>query len=984
MRLLAIFIITLILLPALLIADVINVPDDQETIQGAIDAAENGDTVLVQPGEYIEYPNFDGKRITVASLYLTTGDESHITETIVDGNGEGRIFSFRSGETEESILCGFTIRNGETTYGGGIYVNGAAPTLKNLIINNNHATNRGGGVYATQASSPILINVTIYGNSSDEPGGGLRVNAESTINMINSVVWNNDPPELQNDWNITYSDIEGDYNGQGNIESDPRFVDADAHDFRLADNSPCIDSGDPDLPDSPDGTRSDMGALSFNYMPSLTVEPEQLNFRIRVGTVSEQSFTVTNVGEVTAHIESITLDGGAPFSFEEIEGAIELDPNEEYEVVVTYAPEEEGEQNSTIQIATDDPDNERFEVALSGFGEPPVPQIVYDPEAIDNGAIPIRVSSSQELRIENAGDALLIVESISIAGEDEAIFSIDVDEFELDPDGVRIITVTATPVNLSEFNADLTIVSNDPDRGEIEVALSGSGVLPDAHYQFTSNTGANHTILVTEVTVDGEALEIGNGIGVFSPEDLCCGAVIWLDEQAGLVAWGDNEMTEEVDGLQEDEQMTFKVWDYVAEQEYVADPEFIQNERINGDDVFHEDGLTILTLSVTPEEVIGFTLQMRNGWNLISAPIIPEDDDVRAILRDVVEREHLVILKNQNGRFYVPALNFSNLPPWDFRQGYQARLSSADSLLVVGEFADEETPIPLRAGWNMVAYLPEQEIAAPVAFENVNDIMIIAKDVNGRFYVPALGFSNMGSLRRGQGYQANLSEESELVWSVPDQFLPGASPSDENNYSPTVMPTGSNMSLLIQQIPDLPADGIELLLQTPAGLTIGAGKLSGDGPWGLAIWGDDQTTDDIDGALESEAVILTVRHNDRTIDADANWIKGDGTYQKDALTIADINLTDGTTVANDFHLSEPYPNPFNSTTKLSFSLVEDGNVELVVSDVTGRLVSTLLSQPLKAGHHEVSFDAESLPSGVYIAQLKSGTGVVNVKMMLLR
>ena len=51
-------------------SEIIHVPEDFETIQGAINESEDGDTVLVQPGEYVENIDFDGKDITVASLQL--------------------------------------------------------------------------------------------------------------------------------------------------------------------------------------------------------------------------------------------------------------------------------------------------------------------------------------------------------------------------------------------------------------------------------------------------------------------------------------------------------------------------------------------------------------------------------------------------------------------------------------------------------------------------------------------------------------------------------------------------------------------------------------------------------------------------------------------------------------------------------------------------------------------------------------------------
>ena len=61
-----------------LFAEVINVPDDFETIQAAIEEAEERDTILVSPGEYVGGIDFLGKEIVLGSLYLTTNDTSYI------------------------------------------------------------------------------------------------------------------------------------------------------------------------------------------------------------------------------------------------------------------------------------------------------------------------------------------------------------------------------------------------------------------------------------------------------------------------------------------------------------------------------------------------------------------------------------------------------------------------------------------------------------------------------------------------------------------------------------------------------------------------------------------------------------------------------------------------------------------------------------------------------------------------------------------
>ncbi len=248
---------------SLVSANVINVPVDQSTIQAGINSAVNSDTVLVQPGTYLENINFIGKNITVGSLFLTTRDTTYISSTIIDGNGTNSVVKIESGEDATAILCGFKLTNGYASNGGGIYCNGSSPTIKNVAISSNSATFEGGGIYCN-GSSPKLENVTIADNSAGSNGGGIYCNnSSSNPVLINSILWNDLPQEIylqSGSVTASFSDIEGGWTGVANIDDDPLFT----GDYHLQNISPCIDAGDPVSPLDPDSTIADMGAYYFH------------------------------------------------------------------------------------------------------------------------------------------------------------------------------------------------------------------------------------------------------------------------------------------------------------------------------------------------------------------------------------------------------------------------------------------------------------------------------------------------------------------------------------------------------------------------------------------------------------------------------------------------------------------------------------------------------------------------------------------------
>jgi len=136
-------------------ARVLHVPAEFTTIQLGIDASAPGDTVLVQPGTYPENIDFNGHEITLGSLYLTTGDEHFIAETVIDGQDTGTVVRFVNGEDRAALLTGFTITRGYASgYGGGILcLNGADPTIAHNIIKENRSDDSGAGI-ACRGSSP--------------------------------------------------------------------------------------------------------------------------------------------------------------------------------------------------------------------------------------------------------------------------------------------------------------------------------------------------------------------------------------------------------------------------------------------------------------------------------------------------------------------------------------------------------------------------------------------------------------------------------------------------------------------------------------------------------------------------------------------------------------------------------------------------------------------------------------------------------------
>jgi hypothetical protein len=155
------------------------VPGQYPTIQAGINAASSGDTVLIASGTYIgtgnKNLNFGGQDIVVMSEY----GPKHC---IIDCQNSGRGAYFYSGETNAAVLKGITIKNGSSTYGGGINISGASPTIERCIVAYNSASGSyGGGIYIT-GGDPVITQCTIVLNGSTYGGAIYLTNSYAIIN----------------------------------------------------------------------------------------------------------------------------------------------------------------------------------------------------------------------------------------------------------------------------------------------------------------------------------------------------------------------------------------------------------------------------------------------------------------------------------------------------------------------------------------------------------------------------------------------------------------------------------------------------------------------------------------------------------------------------------------------------------------------------------------------------------------------------------
>ncbi len=408
----------------------------------------------------------------------------------------------------------------------------------------------------------------------------------------------------------------------------------------------------------------------------------------------------------------------------------------------------------------------------------------------------------------------------------------------------------------------------------------------------------------------------------------------------------------------------------------------------DGEIVFVHDGVggeTHLPISLQVgedggDEPVEMVINLVDGWSMASAYVQPDPDDVAEITAELVDAGSLIMMKNGIGQFFLPEQNFNNIPGWFVDKGYLINMDRADNLTIMGEAVPWDQPIGLAEGWQIVSYYPRQDVDAVTALSGIVDVLLMAKDGLGRFYNPEFEFSNMGDMVSGQGYLMKLQEAIELVYTFEEEVDNSSIPYITPNILPIHPSTSENMSLLILSETREGEIGVYA-----TGKLVGSGVIQ-DGRCGIAVWGDDTSTEEIEGAVEGEALKLKLWDNKRQIERDLlvnNILRGKRLiYQTNEFIVAEIIVQPA--IPSRYYLSQNYPNPFNSTTILPYGLPESSQLSISVFDIAGRLVETLVNGNIEAGYHTVNWEASTIATGVYLVKMETVTFSSVRKVILVR
>ncbi len=357
-----------------------------------------------------------------------------------------------------------------------------------------------------------------------------------------------------------------------------------------------------------------------------------------------------------------------------------------------------------------------------------------------------------------------------------------------------------------------------------------------------------------------------------------------------------------------------------------------------------------------------------SDWNMVGLPLNVEDSNYENLFPNSVTNT----LFSFNGQY----IQEENLAPGI---GYWIRITDEGNVSISGQ-AINELSISLMEGWNLIS-----GITTPVNVQNIIDLDGLI--IPGTVYGFEDGYTETETMDPGYGYWLRSSGEGEITLSAsatasrirllePSEHLnalvfnnttmyfgEGIPEEDKLKYSlPPKPPTGARDIRFSGNAKLCTTDDCVIeVMNNGSPLTFNCNIKDGK------YW---ELVPVIANGTEWSAAIYLTGQNQITLSPEVEqWI-----LRKSAQTVPET-----------FALHPVYPNPFNPTTTLRFTVgITHASSLLQVFDITGRLVETLIDEHLKPGTHSVQWNASRFSSGVYFAHLESESFSQSQKIILLK
>jgi len=767
-----------------------------------------------------------------------------------------------------------------------------------------------------------------------------------------------------------------------NFQGEVEIAAGAARDFTVTFAPEEVDSWDETLtivsddPDNDQVTISLTGSGEAAAPPNIVLSANERSFgRVLIDQARNWSLFIGNNGDQTLVVSEISSDNNVFTT--DFDDELRVAPDGNAQVVVTFRPAAAQAYEGSLTISSNDPDQGEVSVRLLGEGVEPgePPSIGLYEEEHFYGNVSVGQAASWRMVILNSGGSDLMVQSVS---SDHQAFNVNFPNVEqrVRPGDYLYVPVTFGPGAEGFYNATLTVASNDPENGEITAMVGGVATQADGRHFRYYTTGFNHSLLVVEATLDGNALGARSEVGVFTRGGYCAGGgVIGNDGRVGMAAMGDDEDTDLIDGFNVNEAFRFKVWDADARVEAWAAAEWVEGPEVfTGEfSVLRLAGRVVAAPDIELSDHRNFYGQVEVGstedWTFRitnrGQGVLTVEDVATDMNEFTTDFEGEFDIGVGDGRDIT--VTFAPSAEVDYAGRLTLRSSDpVDSVLYIDLFGlgvdqvrEPELVLP-RANH----YFGVQRIGG-----NYNYVLVMTNRGGGRLRIDDVRLQGNGFATNwpGQPREVDPGNQYELTITFSPQqaqvyngqiniisddpnngdiafALRGHGTASQTRFN--ALATNVNHTLLCEQVilvtvqgNEQPfARGNEVGVFTPRGLCAGAAVMEEEGRVAVACWGDDVNTPFDDGFRNGDAFAFRMydRATRQEIVPEVSWTEGPRAWESNGFTRLNLrgqSEVDAAEIVVDPPVWQFGPVRVGQAVRHTFRISNNGGVDLTVSRI---------------------------------------------------
>jgi len=387
-----------------------------------------------------------------------------------------------------------------------------------------------------------------------------------------------------------------------------------------------------------------------------------------------------------------------------------------------------------------------------------------------------------------------------------------------------------------------------------------------------------------------------------------------------------------------------------------------------------------------------------HGWNWFSLNVETDDMSVNTVLASIEDNGQIIKSQTAYSQYIDPENGwFGSLTALNNTSMFMMKLTAPDTLTITGVRQDgTSTPIPVTENWNWISYLPTMPMDIEMAMATVSGTRATLKSqLTFSQYVPQWGiwFGTLMTLEPYDGFMLNMEISDTLIYPEDAPAVAQLRPNivvypglSRGAVNWQIDPYQFNHSATVTAQIDDPAEWM-LYPTAVLGAFVGdecrgvaSGILTpGDGGILFPVLVYSNATDGEEirfRMIDMKSGQSAVAQTRIPFIADQIW--------GDPLEPLMVSIGDGTgLVPSEFALGQPYPNPFNPTVNIPYSLRDDTRVRIAVYDLRGREIAILEDEFKSSGFYHIRWDAQYYSSGIYLVRMAAGdfTGVVKIAML---